>query len=124
MSATTTLIEQRVANGAAKLDEVKPDWYSLIDMDHLNMSYADQCILGQAFQGDGGYCNTLERMAWADHDEGVFDGDTSEYAVLHGFDLDEEEWGGTNRTTNAWNELALAWETEIQKRFINQKDNA
>lgn len=47
MSATTTTIAERVAAGAAWLDEHEPGWVDLIDLDKLNLASGCRCILGQ-----------------------------------------------------------------------------
>lgn len=41
--------EQRVARGAAYLDEEKADWVSLVDLNLLDMARGDVCIAGQVF---------------------------------------------------------------------------
>ena len=42
-----TSIQQRVARGAAKLDQVMPGWERKIDTSKLMMSNTDCCIVGQ-----------------------------------------------------------------------------
>lgn len=44
-------VEERVAAGAALLDEKQPDWFKLIDCATLNIASADQCVCGQLFEG-------------------------------------------------------------------------
>lgn len=44
--------KERVANGAALLDEHHPGWYDSINLDILDVSCCDRCICGQlAFKG-------------------------------------------------------------------------
>ena len=42
-------IEQRVARGAAFLDARHPGWAARIDLDWLDLSMCDRCVLGQLF---------------------------------------------------------------------------
>jgi hypothetical protein len=38
-----------VAAGAALLDEKRPGWFHLIDLERLHLSSTEQCVLGQLF---------------------------------------------------------------------------
>lgn len=49
----TVSTEQRVAAGAAWLDERWPLWHNAIALDELDMSVCDRCVLGQVFGGFG-----------------------------------------------------------------------
>lgn len=48
---TTTLpsVAERVAAGAAYLDQHQPGWDAQIDLDRLNISSACDCVLGQLY---------------------------------------------------------------------------
>jgi hypothetical protein len=63
------LIEQEyVARGAAWLDEVKPDWFDIVDLAKLNISSSYACVAGQVFAGDGdccGYCYAYRQLELA-----------------------------------------------------------
>ena len=39
----------KVFEAAQKLDEVKPDWYTRVNLDTLNLEQSETCVLGQAF---------------------------------------------------------------------------
>lgn len=43
------IIEQRVSNGVALLDEHKPGWRDLVNVYTLDMESTESCILGQVF---------------------------------------------------------------------------
>lgn len=40
---------QRVKEGAALLDQSKPDWFTKIDPSHLHMDSCAACVLGQVY---------------------------------------------------------------------------
>lgn len=42
-----TAVAERVAKGAAFLDERTPGWWQRIDLSSLDMDDADQCVFGQ-----------------------------------------------------------------------------
>lgn len=44
-------LRDRVARGAAWLDEKYPDWFHKIDLSILNMADCTQCVLGQVYTG-------------------------------------------------------------------------
>lgn len=69
---TDLTIEQRVAAGAAWLDEQVPSWLDLIDLYTLRLDDGCRCILGQTF-GDYG----LAPLAGAPDEE--FDEDEGRY---------------------------------------------
>ncbi|AHH98235.1 hypothetical protein [Kutzneria albida] len=50
---TTTVqapsIEERVARGAALLDEKQPDWFQQIDLDKLKLDCPARCVLGHLY---------------------------------------------------------------------------
>ena len=90
----TMTIAERVAAGAALLDEHRPGWDGQIDLERLSLPSTCDCILGQIFpdtdDGDDGYWAGL-----ADHDLGIL---TSDRACALGFASDygykplEAEW--------------------------------
>lgn len=45
----TETVQERVARGAAWLDEQKPGWEDLIDFDTLDLSSCSLCVVGQVF---------------------------------------------------------------------------
>ena len=50
---TTQTIAERVAAGAAFLDEREPGWDKRIDLDKLSIGSGCNCVLGQLYQGFG-----------------------------------------------------------------------
>lgn len=45
------LLRKRVYLGAEWLDEKRPGWWQSIDLDRLDISDCDRCVLGQVFGG-------------------------------------------------------------------------
>jgi hypothetical protein len=96
----STAIAERVAAGAAWLDEHRPGWVDRINLDTLDLSDTCKCVLGQEYG----------RFVLGDDlilDEG------SESHLL-GFDVDELRQDGQYAgkqyaaLTAAWRELVLA----------------
>lgn len=73
-------IEQRVANGAKLLDERKPRWFTMVDLEIFTITSIDACILGQVYDGFVAGCREL----------GI-EGDRDEEERL-GFELTCEEY--------------------------------
>lgn len=42
-------IQDQVLRGAAFLDQTKPEWYTLVDIDTLEMGSSANCVAGQVF---------------------------------------------------------------------------
>lgn len=84
----------RVAAGAALLDEYDEGWHLTIDLNELVLSDCRRCVLGQLF---GLY---HEGVA---HFEAV---DGWAWALDHGFDDNEDDWEA----------LRLTWVDEIRRR--------
>jgi hypothetical protein len=56
-------IPERVARGAAALDERKPGWNEQIDLDVLDLNNCNNCILGQLY---GHYAGAPQALKWLD----------------------------------------------------------
>ena len=93
---TVATIEERVAKGAALLDQERPGWWQEIDLDTLSLRSGCDCVLGQLYES---------------FDDGVEILDL-EWPEDSGFDL--EGWP-TDRT-QAWNDLTAAWRSLIEAR--------
>lgn len=92
-------IAERVAAGAAWLDEHAPGWIGRIDVDHIRMSDCTRCILGQVY---GSYWES-PLIAEADP---LDDGD--DVAVPLGFQVaDDEPWEGYDLLAKEWRRLIL-----------------
>jgi hypothetical protein len=110
-------IAERVAAGAAFLDEHDPDWWredadQAVDLGALNLAHGDRCILGQRCPaevlarytaGDAGEADPDDRyFAYASHLRDLaLDGDETDWTSAHGFALPAFE--------NGWPELTAAW---------------
>lgn len=44
---------RRVARGAEYLDGINPDWFKLVDTEHIDMRSGSRCIAGQVFGSYG-----------------------------------------------------------------------
>ena len=83
-------IETQVARGAAWLDERKPGWENLVDIDKLVMSDSDNCIAGQVFRDEA-----AEHPDWhvTDGYDYVYDLMGGEELVSHAFVFEgREQW--------------------------------
>ena len=91
-------IAERVARGAALLDEKMPGWAERIDLNVLNLASSCRCVLGQLHPNleapDDAYLDGLSHL-------GVSTTDDSGY----GFDTSDEDDGVYERLTAAWREL-------------------
>ena len=86
---TAGQLAERVAAGAALLDERAPGWRAKIDLAVLDLDSDTSCILGQVF---GGYVAGLERLGGC-------------RAVPHGFCVEYPPDGAdAQQLTQAWRE--------------------
>ena len=91
-------IAERVAAGAAFLDEHDPDWWRAdveraIDLETLDLGYGSRCVLGQRcpFETDAPFSDqaaVLSGLSWDDEDNGAA---IAIWAVQHGFDAGSED---------------------------------
>jgi hypothetical protein len=49
MTAAKVNYDETAAAGAARLDQVRPEWLCLVDRDRLDMKRKSACMLGQVF---------------------------------------------------------------------------
>lgn len=97
-------LADRVRLGIAWLDEGHPNWRDEINLAHLDMSDADQCILGQVFYAEaqrwdpyrGGFTYVLESGNFTDAAGSSL---TTAWAIRHGFEAEDEPYA----------DLGLAW---------------
>lgn len=117
---TPEMVTAYVASGAAWMDEHCPDWLQMIDLDMLDLSQGDRCVLGQTAHcltkgkvesnRTGSYDDTLEYVVPLDED---VDGGWSRnhgFIIGYGGNPDDEE------LTARWEMLTIAWKEEIRKR--------
>lgn len=98
---TTPTAAERVEAGAAWLDEHKPDWVDLIDLDDLAMSSCSACVIGQALG------------TWLDRPDALRDRHT---AAALGFDLPDEQRGSREVQAVAYFHLEREWAQLITAR--------
>lgn len=97
-------IAERVAAGAAWLDEHQPGWIDVIDLERLDLQAACFCILGQ-----------LHGNFWTSPS---FTGDRTrriEAAAPYGFAIDDEG-GGLEVEEAQYEALTAAWRELIEQR--------
>jgi hypothetical protein len=102
-----TGIAERVARGAALLDEKEPGWDKRIDLGKLMMWDGCRCILGQVYGSYARTCNELFLGNWDD-------------AEAHGFNASDEDGYGKPVPEHEWHhalgELDTAWRELIKSR--------
>ena len=86
--------DERVARGAAVLDEAVPGWDAHIDLAYLDMRHPSDCVLGQTFD------NATFGMTMLGLDDGA----------PYGFELN------ANEGDEAWRALDDAWRSLILNR--------
>jgi len=95
------MYETEVTKGAAWLDQNAPGWYDKADINTLDMSVCDTCILGAVFGAKSSFTLNADMT----------------FAVEHGFSL----WLAHNQDNRKENErkyrlLAATWIREILRR--------
>lgn len=76
-------IQERVANGAALLDEKKPGWRDKINLEELDISDPSRCVVGQLYQGRGGYLHGLSDLqTYSSYETGFAIENAGEYPLL------------------------------------------
>lgn len=109
------MIADRVAAGAAWLDEHHPGWVDRIDLDRLNLADRKACVLGQMF-GDFNAAPSELLEAYETDDE-VVHGNRS---VALGFDLittfELDRSPGHSLLTELWRDLIIARRAEADAR--------
>lgn len=98
--------DDRVARGAALLDEQVPGWERRIDPDRLDVTSACGCILGQVF---GSYDDGCRQLQLGVTDDELFEVDTLE-AARHGF----ETYG-----LSLYVDLQDAWDNMLATRVLS-----
>ncbi len=127
-------IAERVAAGAAFLDEHDPDWWkadvpNAIDLDGLDLGDGEICILGQRCPLTvlAGYCGLepgqvgrahRERsyIAYIRHLSGLTDRQTFAWAVNHGFNAAGPEPGDEEEREREYDALTAEWKRVITGR--------
>jgi hypothetical protein len=96
---------ERVATGAKFMDEMYPSWTRRIDMESLDLSSCERCVMGQLF----GDFHVWRRSTSAGEDQ----------LLSMGFAAESE--GGPDEDMDAeYRDLTAAWLTEIKARLAGQ----
>lgn len=112
MSTTTEQtysVEGAVAKGAAWLDENKPGWIDMINIQKLEMSNCLRCALGQIFRN---YRNVIDCHQDGDFYKGW---KSVEWSREHGFEKEKVSMSGLSREV-AYSTLTLVWKKLILSR--------
>lgn len=94
----TNRVEERVARGAARLDEVRPGWHRNVNVQTLDISSGRNCALGQVF---GSY--------------GVG-------TVAAGVTIDSAQHGFLSSVDATYGELTAEWKRLIETRLEAEVD--
>lgn len=74
-------IDERVAKGAAWLDEHCPNWITRIDLELLDIELPTLCVLGQSFGLDnGGWIRLMDKHDMSQYEQCCF-GFESKHAI-------------------------------------------
>jgi len=102
---------ERVARGAAWLDEHRPGWVDRIDLSTLSMGDRCHCVLGQL---DGNYFDAVHAL-YPDENQ-LFDLSGEMFAFSHGFLGDRLDRGEEDYRVDPFPGLADAWRDLILAR--------
>jgi hypothetical protein len=98
---TYDVVRERVARGAALLDERSPGWFRTLVPESIDTRYYDQCVLG-SLNPEVGYAGVRNELE-VEEDLNDIEGTT----VWYGFDVTLDEDGGESyaRLTDTWRNL-------------------
>jgi hypothetical protein len=118
-------ITERVAAGAAFLDEHNPGWEGAIDLEKLDLGSGDRCILGQTCPMEtltawlGNAPTDLDDFEYAYHAQAQaltglpsrgYRGDLEEWAAARGFNV------SYNEPSDTYDALTREWKRVITER--------
>jgi hypothetical protein len=86
---STPTVRERVERGAAWLDEVKPEWRTLIDAEILRMYSPQFCVLGQVFSVEAHEAGLSNGYSYAFH---VAPEVSARWVIDHGFESSGEDY--------------------------------
>lgn len=90
--------DEDVRRGMTLLDTEEPNWRYIIDLNSLDMSDCEECILGQIY---GTYCEGRETLGIAGTDDSIY-----------GFDISPEISKVLHK--NAYRRLQKAWQRALE----------
>jgi hypothetical protein len=96
-------IAERVARGAALLDEREPGWWQRIDLSKLDLASTCRCVLGQLWID----------MAIEDDEEDPYNMALRDLSLYHGRD---EDLGFDREDGEQYPPLTAAWRELIEER--------
>jgi hypothetical protein len=108
--------ETRVARGAARLDQVRPNWFREIDTGTLRLANPCQCIVGQLLRGEGTFGQfkrEAQRVLELDPVE-----DSYAQPWIFGVDIHIDDNNGTGHILHGFTVLQAAWIAAIADRLI------
>ncbi|TYB69657.1 hypothetical protein FXF51_05715 [Nonomuraea sp. PA05] len=119
MPETTFLdIPERVARGAALLDEKRPGWWQRIHLDTLNINDCGECVIGQLYTDPLHYDDEqFDEGAIDLVGENAYDNNPHAPALVeHGFSLERGAAVGGNERYERWAALTAEWKRVISER--------
>jgi hypothetical protein len=88
-----------VRQGVRYLDSLRPNWRSLVDVDRLDISQSDRCVVGQVFADE---MFDIYSTGWEAWEENYAAGCGSQYGFNIGLTLDGAWFIHADELTKAW----------------------
>lgn len=107
------VVRERVARGAALLDEKSPGWFRTLVPESVVMHYYDSCVLG-LLNPEVGYAGMVDALGLK-HDTET---DAEGGLVWHGFDLIDDECAVNPDYRESYARLTDTWRNLIAERQI------
>jgi hypothetical protein len=98
----------RVAKGAALLDEKRPGWERLIDLDILDIENGHCCVTAQ-LSGTNAWYAGQQQLGLTTGDDGTY--------VAHGFNAEADGEPDSDAQAVAYDTLNTLWKDLISKRL-------
>lgn len=103
------LVRERVAHGAALLDEKSPGWWRTLVPESIDVRYYERCVLG-SINPEAGYLALVYELGLdpVDFDE----------LVARGFDVEDEYSSGSESHRESYARVTDTWRNLIVTRQI------
>lgn len=126
MQAAEHDFKARVRLGALLLDRLRPEWFSEIDLDKLDLSHGECCVLGQLFDFESAYVNGFAYIAelLADYRGlSIFDDTIDGWFAGYGFFAtgDDRDRYHLFSMDSLWALLTPLWMSEVRARIAKGK---
>ena len=95
------MFEKEITKGIELLNKINPGWVDKINLEELDMSQADKCIIGQVY---GDYCNYINGIEQDYRCDRLECGFTSEYH---------------NRSTKEWKEAIIRIRSNLKNNTLD-----